>query len=78
MLRELAKQMLKVTVAVMIAAALQIGANILAYQERGYEAMGGEMLVFPIVVLIEYMAFFRKYDLAEPEESRNEEGCDDE
>ena len=70
------KRLAKLAVAMAIAAALQIGANSLAYQERGYNAMGGEVLVFPFAIWVEYMAFLREYDLEEYEEY--EEGFDGE
>ena len=42
-------------VIVMLGLIMQYMANIAAYAERGYEAHGGEMLVFPMVILCGYM-----------------------
>lgn len=49
--------LVKVVTAITIAVIMQIGANKIAYTVRGYEAMGGEITVFPLVLCTEYRVF---------------------
>lgn len=51
------RKLVKVGAMLAIAAIVQIGACKLAYNERGYKAMGSERLVFPVVLFAEYKAF---------------------
>lgn len=62
------KQLVKVAAAITIAAIMQIGANKVAYMDRGYDAMGGEVMVFPLVLWTEYRVFLSEYDEEEWEE----------
>lgn len=59
------RKLVKIIAMVAIATIMQIGACKIAYTERGYQAMGSERLVFPIVLYAEYKAF------CEPEEDHN-------
>lgn len=51
------RKLVKVSVMLAIAAIMQLGACKLAYNERGYKAMGSERLIFPVVLYVEYKAF---------------------
>lgn len=56
------KQLVKVAVAIAIAVIMQVGANKVAYMDRGYDAMGGEIMVFPLALWTEYRVFLSEYD----------------
>ena len=51
------RKVLKVATMIAIAIVMQVGANKLAYANRGHQALGGEKLVFPAVLVLEYKAF---------------------
>ena len=51
------RKLVKVSAMLAIAAIMQIGGCKLAYAERGYEAIGSERLIFPVVLFLEYKAF---------------------
>lgn len=44
--------LVKLSLALLIAAVCQHYATALALAERGYQAMGGEVFVFPVVLLV--------------------------
>ncbi|MCC8157494.1 MAG: hypothetical protein LIO54_09500 [Oscillospiraceae bacterium] len=46
------KQLVKLAVVLALAGIAQHFANIAAYAERGHYAMGGEILVFPFVLIV--------------------------
>ncbi len=51
------RKLVKVGTMIAIAVVMQIGACKLAYSERGRQAFGGERLVLPAVLVLEYKAF---------------------
>ena len=57
------KQLVKLFFIVVLAIGLQIGANNLAYMERGYEATGSEVFIFPMVMYGGYKICFREEEL---------------
>lgn len=61
------RKLAKVGTMIAIAVVMQIGACKLAYNERGYQAFGGERLILPAVLVLEYKA------LCEPEETLDDE-----
>lgn len=67
------RKLAKVSAMILIAVIMQIGANELAFEQRGYKATGGEVLIFPTVLFIEYKAFCseRESFVEEDEEEYN-------
>lgn len=52
------RKLVKVSAMLAIAVIMQIGGCKLAYDERGYKTIGSERLIFPVVLFLEYKAFY--------------------
>ena len=68
------KKLVKLAVIIIVAVVLQIGANEHAFNERGYKATGGEVLVFPVALYLGYKIFLSEDDYAVDDEE--EEGTE--
>lgn len=67
------RKLVKIGIMLAVATVIQIGAYDLAYQERGYEAIGGEILIFPAVLFWEYKAFYEPLETFDGDEEEEKE-----
>ncbi len=66
------RKLVKFGIMIAIAAAAQIGANKAANLQRGYDAVGSEIFVFPIVCALEYTAYSYLSELSYEDEEEEE------